>query len=60
MGVKGEELDVSASDGLCLLDGGVNGMRPPAVRVEKRPVWLLVGVEIAAEAILCVCGRLDN
>ncbi len=35
-------------------EGGVRGMRPPAVRDEKRPAWLLIGVETEAEAIVCV------
>lgn len=31
---------------------GVRGIRPPAVRVEKMPWWLLRGVETAAVAIV--------
>lgn len=36
-----------------VLGEGVSGMRPPAVRVEKMPWWLLRGVDIAAVAIAC-------
>lgn len=41
---------------------GVRGIRPPAVRVEKMPWWLLRGVDIAAVAIVWyrVCDRMDN
>lgn len=31
---------------------GVRGMRPPAVRVEKMPVWLFNGVDTEEVAIV--------
>ena len=40
---------------------GESGIRPPAVLVEKRPWWLLSGVDIEAVAILYQLeNRLDN
>lgn len=35
---------------------GVRGTRPPAVRVEKIPVWDFTGVQIAAVAIVEQAG----
>jgi hypothetical protein len=37
---------------------GVKGMRPPAVRVEKSPVWDLIGVDTAV-AILQYQGMIS-
>lgn len=34
---------------------GVKGMRPPAVREEKSPLWDLRGVDTAADAIVSDC-----
>lgn len=53
-GVNGEE---SRLTGTVLTDDrwrgdGVRGMRPPAVRVEKIPVWDLTGVDMVADAIV--------
>lgn len=49
-GVNGEELLTA-----CRARGdGVRGIRPPAVRVEKSPVWDFIGVDIAV-AILQYC-----
>lgn len=52
-GVNGEESSPAgaAAEDRCLGEG-VRGMRPPAVRVEKSPVWDLTGVDIAAVAIV--------
>jgi hypothetical protein len=45
-GVKGEEL-FRGSVVVCARGDGVNGIRPPAVRVENMPVWDLIGVDTA-------------
>ena len=53
-GVNGEEpLEVFVAKlAVLVLGEGVRGIRPPAVRVEKMPWWLLRGVDIAAVAIM--------
>ena len=43
-----------------VLGDGVSGMRPPAVRVEKRPRWLLTGVQMVVDAMLLCIDRLDK
>ena len=45
-GVKGEEL-LTDNVVVRLRGDGVNGMHPPAVRVEKSPAWDLMGVDTA-------------
>ena len=54
-GVKGDEL---LTDNVVVRarGEGVKGMRPPAVRVEKSPMWDLIGVDIAV-AILHYRGK---
>jgi hypothetical protein len=39
---------------------GVRGIRPPAVREEKRPLWDLSGVDTATDAIVSVCMMYDS
>jgi hypothetical protein len=55
-GVKGEDpFEARLARLVALVRGeGVKGIRPPAVFVEKRPLWLLRGVEIVAVAIAYV------
>lgn len=52
-GVKGEELRLTAmlTDD-CPRGEGVRGIRPPAVREEKSPLWDLIGVDTVAVAIV--------
>jgi hypothetical protein len=45
-GVKGDEL-LTGNLVVRLRGDGVKGIRPPAVRVEKSPVWDLMGVDTA-------------
>ena len=45
-GVNGEEL-LNDSAVVCARGDGVNGIRPPAVRVENMPIWDLRGVDTA-------------
>jgi hypothetical protein len=45
-GVNGEEL-FRGTVVVCPRGDGVNGIRPPAVRVENMPVWDLIGVDTA-------------
>ena len=45
-GVNGEEL-LNDSAVVCARGDGVNGIRPPAVRVENMPIWDLTGVDTA-------------
>ena len=45
-GVKGDEL-LTDNVVVRLRGEGVNGIRPPAVRVEKSPAWDLIGVDTA-------------
>ena len=56
-GVKGEELlfDIAAA---WARGEGVNGIRPPAVRVEKSPAWDLRGVDTAV-AIVAISGMIS-
>ena len=56
-GVNGDEwLEVFMARLVVLVRGdGVSGIRPPAVRVENMPWWLLRGVDTLAEAIVYVC-----
>lgn len=53
-GVKGDESRFTGTvDVLVRWRGeGVKGIRPPAVRVLKSPLWDLMGVDTAAEAML--------
>ena len=53
--VNGEECVVTFVARLAVLarGEGVNGIRPPAVFVEKRPWWLFSGVAIEGAAIFC-------
>jgi len=44
-GVNGEEL--TANVVVRVRGEGVNGIRPPAVRVENMPMWDLMGVDTA-------------
>lgn len=53
-GVNGEDL-FRGSVVVCARGDGVNGIRPPAVRVENMPVWDLIGVDTAV-AIFTVSG----
>ncbi len=63
-GVKGEERGsvLLARLAVRVRGDGVSGIRPPAVRVEKMPWWLLRGVDTEAVAILQyqMCDRTDN
>lgn len=45
-GVKGDEL-LTDNVVVRVRGEGVKGIRPPAVRVEKSPVWDLIGVDTA-------------
>ena len=45
-GVNGEEL-LSGRVVVCARGDGVNGIRPPAVRLENMPIWDLMGVDTA-------------
>jgi hypothetical protein len=59
-GVEGDELaeTLDTLTVLCLGDG-VRGIRPPAVLEEKRPWWLLRGVDnVDAVAIVSECVRI--
>ena len=53
-GVKGDEGREMFDARLVVLvrGDGVRGMRPPAIRVEKMPRWLLIGVDTVAVAIV--------
>ena len=54
-GVKGEEFVERLVATLAVLArGGVRGILPPAVFVEKRPWWLLRGVDTDGVAMVCV------
>lgn len=63
-GVNGEEwFDALVARLVVRVRGdGVRGIRPPAVRVEKRPWWLFKGVDIEAVAIVWyrMYDRTDN
>ena len=54
--MNGEELfeTLVAMLVVLVLGDGVNGMRPPAVLVEKMPWWLLRGVDTVAVAMISV------
>ena len=56
-GVNGDELMLRVC--VRVRGEGVKGMRPPAVRVEKSPVWDLMGVDTAV-AILQYCNDLGR
>jgi hypothetical protein len=53
-GVKGEELRLTGTVvvAACCRGEGVRGIRPPAVREQKSPLWDLIGVEIDAVAMM--------
>lgn len=63
-GVNGEELfeALVAKLAVRLRGDGVKGKRPPAVLDEKRPWWLLRGVDTEAVAIVQyqIYDRMDN
>ena len=48
--MKGDDLlfDIAAA---CWRGEGVKGMRPPAVRVEKSPLWDFMGVDTAVAIV---------
>jgi hypothetical protein len=48
-GVNGEEFRDSLV--VCARGDGVNGIRPPAVRVENMPIWDLMGVDTAVAMV---------
>ena len=57
--MKGEELfGISAKLVVLVRGEGVRGMRPPAVRVEKMPWWLLRGVD--TDAVAMFYDRMDK
>lgn len=53
-GVKGDDFRLNGTAVVVARDrgDGVRGMRPPAVREEKSPVWDLRGVDTEGVAIL--------
>lgn len=51
-GVKGDDFKLIVTVVERVRGDGVRGMRPPAVREEKSPVWDLRGVDTEAVAIL--------
>jgi hypothetical protein len=51
-GVYGEEFTTFVLVVVRCRGEGVRGIRPPAIRVEKRPLWDLRGVDTAADAIV--------
>lgn len=57
-GVKGDEWLLIAIFVVRVRGEGVNGIRPPAVRVENMPVWDLMGVDTAV-AILQYRGMIS-
>jgi hypothetical protein len=57
-GVKGDELLLFDIAAWRARGEGVKGIRPPAVRVEKSPVWDFIGVDTAV-AILQYRGMIS-
>jgi hypothetical protein len=56
-GVNGDELLFDNAD-VRVRGDGVNGIRPPAVRVEKSPAWDFMGVDTAV-AIVAISGMIS-
>jgi hypothetical protein len=55
--VNGDELLFDNAD-VRVRGDGVNGIRPPAVRVEKSPAWDFMGVDTAV-AIVAISGMIS-
>ena len=50
--MNGDESTLPAAAAARCRGEGVRGIRPPAVREEKSPVWDLIGVDTDTEAIV--------